>query len=672
MPKISVIIPVYNAKDYLSRCLDSVCNQTLKDIEIICVNDCSTDNSLEILNDYAQKFSNLKVINCEKNGGESVARNIGLEAATGEYLGFVDNDDAIDLDFYEKLYNKAIEENADISKGELHEIGYDLKEGYGNLNKTIRNNNSLLFFNYHWWTAIYKTSLVKGNGIKFIEGYPLGGDVLFLNQVVLVSSKISLIDDVFYHYYRREDSGDSKVLSFEKIKSALDIHEMIVDNVLQSQKFKSFSKEELDFLFIWCLNATLTYCYRCKTIPVLEFCINKAFVIYKKVADYIHKNTPLIYPVCMHILENGNEEKLKQLFLINDTHQKMFLANLRFLHTRKGKKMPKVSVIIPIYNVELYLSQCLDSVCHQTFSDIEIVCVNDCSPDNSLEILQKYAQKDKRIKIINREKNGGLSAARNTGLGQATGVYVYFLDSDDWIDADYIEHMVKAAETAQVDIVLNTNIFYEFEGQSPASRQHLPYLAANYVENAYLPSQENIYNVMWNSCCHFFKRDLLLKYNLKFPEGYTSEDLYFQAITYPYTDKIYVIRSGRYHYRMRQDSICGNYKQDELKQLKANLAIFKLVLAFYRERGLLEKINVKFFTHLFPQKNDVPPQKTEVYAEIKQFFSSIKPYVEKNKQLYYKSELKFFSDILENFEQALKTHYTKLYYFDIIRTNRGL
>ena len=338
MPKVSVIIPVYNAKDYLRRCLDSVCNQTLKDIEIICVNDCSTDSSIDILNEYAEKYPNIKVINCKVNGGESVARNIGLDNATGEYLSFVDNDDEIDLDFYEKLYIKAKEKGADIAKGEVHIVDYDKKETYGNLNKKIRENNGLLFFAYHWWTAIFKTSIIKDNHINFMAGYPLGGDVLFLNKVVLASNSIALVDDTFYHYYRRENSGDSKVLSLEKIRSVLDIHEMIVDNVLKSPKFKKFSAKELDFVFVWCLNATLTYCYRCKTIPVLEFCIEKAFVIYKKSAAYISQYNPLIYPVCMNILETGDKEELKQLFLVNDTQQKMFLANLRFLHTNKGQK----------------------------------------------------------------------------------------------------------------------------------------------------------------------------------------------------------------------------------------------------------------------------------------------------------------------------------------------
>ncbi len=125
MALISVIIPVYNASAYLKRCLDSVCNQTLLDIEIICVNDCSNDNSLEILNEYRNKYSNLKIIDCKFNGGESKARNIGLDHVTGEYIGFVDNDDEIDLDFYENLYNKAITTNADIVKGNVIETSVD-------------------------------------------------------------------------------------------------------------------------------------------------------------------------------------------------------------------------------------------------------------------------------------------------------------------------------------------------------------------------------------------------------------------------------------------------------------------------------------------------------------------------------------------------------------------
>lgn len=120
MPKVSVIIPVYNTEKFLRKCLDSVCNQTLQDIEIICINDCSTDGSLEILREYAGKDNRIKLIELLENCGAAKARNIGIDIAEGEYLGFVDSDDFIDLDFYKKLYGKAKETDADAVKGKLY------------------------------------------------------------------------------------------------------------------------------------------------------------------------------------------------------------------------------------------------------------------------------------------------------------------------------------------------------------------------------------------------------------------------------------------------------------------------------------------------------------------------------------------------------------------------
>lgn len=115
--------------------------------------------------------------------------------------------------------------------------------------------------------------------------------------------------------------------------------------------------------------------------------------------------------------------------------------------------MKSVSVIIPVYNVEKYLPKCLDSVIGQTYREIEIICVNDGSPDNSAEILENYAEKDSRIKIIT-QKNQGLSGARNTGIKNATGYYTVFLDSDDWLDLDTIEAAVSAAEKNAVETVM--------------------------------------------------------------------------------------------------------------------------------------------------------------------------------------------------------------------------
>lgn len=334
MPKVSVIIPVYNAKEYLHRCLDSVCNQTLKDIEIICVDDCSTDNSYEILQEYANKYSNLKAIHLEKNGGESVARNAGLEIVKGEYIGFVDNDDKIDLDFYEKLYAKAKDENADIAKGETIEIGYNGEINLGSINKEIReNDNNLLFFTYHWWTAIYKHSTIKENAINFIEGYSLGGDVLFLNEFLLKARSITLVDNALYHYYRREDSGFSKILSYEKIVSALDIHGKIVENT--SKVYPNTLGES--YIHKWCLVVCFAYIFQAEEERSLRYCIDKAFEIYKHInlISPIKEEIEAEYPLQLEYLKLNDSIGLIEFYKKNNTRSKLLCSNLRNRIVRK-------------------------------------------------------------------------------------------------------------------------------------------------------------------------------------------------------------------------------------------------------------------------------------------------------------------------------------------------
>ena len=200
------------------------------------------------MEEYALKHKNLKVIDCKVNGGESVARNIGLENVAGEYLAFVDNDDAIDLDFFEKLYNQAKAENADICKGEVHEISYDGKDIYRQTNKKIRLEKNKMFFNGDWWSAIYKRSFIEKHHLRLKEGYILGADSLFVYYAVMHAKSLAFVDGVFYHYYRRPDSGSSQFLSLKKIKSfSTIIHYILKDAEKRSED--ELSKEEYDAVF---------------------------------------------------------------------------------------------------------------------------------------------------------------------------------------------------------------------------------------------------------------------------------------------------------------------------------------------------------------------------------------------------------------------------------------
>lgn len=210
-PKISIIVPVYNVEQYLERCLDSLINQTLDDIEIICINDGSTDNSLQILENFKQKDNRIKIIT-QENAGLSQTRNNGIKIATGEYIGFVDSDDWVSLDFYENLYNAATKYNCDFAttnitkvKGERHKkfltfSNVQIASDY--LDKLV------LFkcpdFNYVW-NKIYKTSELKKYNLEFMKGLAFE-DIVFSPQALYYLKKGVTVPNSQYYYFNRKGS----------------------------------------------------------------------------------------------------------------------------------------------------------------------------------------------------------------------------------------------------------------------------------------------------------------------------------------------------------------------------------------------------------------------------------------------------------------------------------
>jgi glycosyltransferase involved in cell wall biosynthesis len=248
MIKVSVIIPVYNTEPYLKRCLDSVCNQTLKDIEIICINDGSTDNSLAVLECRAQEDSRIKLITLPFNKGAAVARNRGIQLASGEYLGFIDSDDYIDLDFYEKLYAKAIENGAEIVKGaELKIIHPDGHITVDKHNNKIRQNK------IHFWTeytsAIFNRKFIQKNDIYFPEGLLVGEDPCFIIQASILSKRVDVIDSAQYYYVRRENSLNSDIWNKEKIQSYIKYVNYIVEFAAKA----NLPKNDHQILLEWLL-----------------------------------------------------------------------------------------------------------------------------------------------------------------------------------------------------------------------------------------------------------------------------------------------------------------------------------------------------------------------------------------------------------------------------------
>ncbi len=326
--------------------------------------------------------------------------------------------------------------------------------------------------------------------------------------------------------------------------------------------------------------------------------------------------------------------------------------------------MCKISVIIPVYNVEKYLPRCLDSIINQTYTDLEIICVNDCSPDKSSVVTDEYAKKDSRIKIINREKNGGLSAARNSGINAATGDYIYFTDSDDWIDKDYIEKIIGTALKSNSDIVVNTNVIRDFEDKDskPLFFGNLSPLKEEFVQ-----AKDAINNIMWSAWSQLFKTEFIKKNNLNFPEGYIYEDMYFTPNAYMNTDKIYKFYGSAYHYCIRNTSITGSLSNKQNESMFNLFKIFNLVLDSYIKIG--NNTSIRLFPEDFILFSDNTYDK-KLYEYIREYFERAKTYIRRDKNLYHPVEYQFFEDVLsDDYDKIKRTNYYKIKVFSNLRKN---
>lgn len=225
MKKVSVIVPMYNAHDTIEECLDSIFAQTIfPDIEVLIVDDCSTDNSFEIASSYEKRSpENVALIHLDKNGGPGAAMNVGLSYASGEYITFVGSDDAIVPTMYEKLYNEAIRTDSDFVDSGIYSQQRDTAFLYtsdklsGNLDDAKR--SELIVHGGYTVTRITKRSLIESNNIRFREVYMLE-DLDFLAEIIARSNRISNVQEIFYIY--RDSSGS--------LSKAVDVQSYVKNN----------------------------------------------------------------------------------------------------------------------------------------------------------------------------------------------------------------------------------------------------------------------------------------------------------------------------------------------------------------------------------------------------------------------------------------------------------
>jgi len=343
--------------------------------------------------------------------------------------------------------------------------------------------------------------------------------------------------------------------------------------------------------------------------------------------------------------------------------------------------MAKFSIIIPVYNVEKYLSDCMNSLINQTYGDIEIICVNDGSEDNSLGILESFAQNDGRIKIINQE-NKGVSAARNTGLENATGEYVLFVDSDDWLEINACEK-INSVIAPDIDIVFCNGNTRNANGSVVVLQENNPVLDKKnnffeYIEECF--KSLNLRSV-WGKA---YSREYLKKNNIKFLEDlWFGEDTYFLMCNMCKNPQIYVMEDCLYNYRIyAQNSLS---KVDCVKRYQQQLLLLQRLEDLFNQNpnSLLEfcAINDTFRILTYFCKNIPFTNYKKTYlASMKSVYEKLKSYnistaeFRKNVRVYKRNTFLIKTNIFELYWKIIRPtvkHLIVLPYRKIKRLVRG-
>ena len=482
---ISIIIPIYNAEKYLRQVLDSVRCQTYTNLEILCILDCPTDTSAEIVENIAKEYQRIKIIKLPKNKRQANARNIGVTNTTGEYLHFMDADDFINPNFYEKMIEAIKTEDADVAacsvlfeKKPKRSIWFNKDEVLYDLEKIKKTHVTIQSWS---WRYLIKKSFWIANNLSFPDLLMMEDKPVMI-PMIYYANKVAFSSQAIYFYKNREGS----VLNKKNPDTEL--------NKRRKEDRKKSRKMSNDFMR----------------------------------AHNVKGNSRLYYIM---------DSLAGKITVCEDTSDEY------------GKIRKKISVIIPIYNAEKYLKQTLDSVRFQTYKNLEIVCVLDCPTDNSANIIRETAKEDNRIKLVEHFQNMGLPAARNSGVENATGEYIHFIDSDDLINPDFYEIMINEAEKTDADVAA-CSVFYEKKPVKSIWFQKSEVLLD--IKDKIKKTEVAIQGWAWR---YLIKKGFWNEHKFSFPDLVPMEDKPVMIPMIYYANKVILCPNAVYFYKNRENSI---------------------------------------------------------------------------------------------------------------------
>ena len=589
--QVSIIIPVYNVENYLRSCLDSVLSQTYKDFEVLMVNDGSTDSSGAICQDFAERDSRFHYFEKE-NGGLSDARNYGLDRAEGHYITFLDSDDFLIKDYLENLYHASRLSDSDITIGGYCRFGgsnfYFYNEHFKSDSlvsfkdfQAIQYLDSMLdvtFLTFSTaWGKLFKRELFSE--LRFPYG-KYAEDQFLIWKLYMKADKIYVFNGASY-VYRMNPSGLSNIFTLKH----LDYIDAIEERIKETKDTEGIE-------------------------------IQHSFNMYRYVLQRI------LGQLEEHDYTDEAKEVRKKLELAEQGQYSFLSDEVKEIEVENGGEL--ISIIVPIYNVENYLRMCLDSIEHQTYSNIEVLLINDGSPDSSGEICQEYVARDSRFRYFEKE-NGGASDARNYGIERSNGKYLTFVDSDDWLSLTYVEDLYQAAIRNDSDTVISHYTIY-----NESDRNYYVHIWDDYYEKNYtseelimeLPKLElngYIYITSWGI---LFKKELFN--NVKFPKGKVIEDSWTNYKLFFKSKKITYIHKEIYSHREGILSVGSSVNEklliDVLECLLERLAIYTIKGWNYSD----EKNNVLGCLRLrYQQAKENGLQDTEIFRRYTEILSLV-------------------------------------------------
>lgn len=551
MVDISVIIPCYNAEKYLARCVESVLYQTLTNIEIICVDDGSTDNTLDMLHRYAQTDSRIKVLR-QQNKFAGIARNTGMDAATGKYFAFLDADDFYEPNGLEKAYAIACENDLDMLKlssyllddptGEITTNAHYSHQRFVQKNRVVDFQTAPKnFLNCAdvAWNGLYKAAFIRENQIRF-NHFRCVNDRSFYISCLAYAKRIMVADE-YLTCYRRNIPGSLVSVRYKFFDCQINSYNLI-RRILQETQ----------------IPATLQKL-------VMQHELNQVFIWYEK---FLHSgvNTYFVEQLLRKFVSEYNPADVGKDYISKFSYRRHFHHFQESMSIHFEEKTisdcPLVSVIIPVHNSVAFLSECLDSVFLQTFRNFELICVNDGSTDASGEILKCYEKVDCRVRIIEHDQAGGAGVARNSGISVARGTYLVFVDSDDKIHKNYLQMLVSPAEEYNADVVVSPDINWSGDGDGVPMRN---YIAEKRLPKncafSYLDVPDYIMNFTdGGPGGKLFRKSFIAEKQIEFLPIRRSEDFFFVFGAIVQAERVVSLSSSGYFYRRNNPNSSENTK----------------------------------------------------------------------------------------------------------------